>query len=60
MSKETKAKEAAYDGRTKVNEFRKMWLEKYPEDTDQTGYNLVMHLLDALQTAVHLAGEIEE
>ena len=60
MSEETKAKSAAYDARQKINEFRKIWMSDYPDNIDQTYYNLAMNLLDALQTVVRLAGEVTE
>ena len=60
MIEETAASKASYKARQKVNEFRKMWMEEYPDNVGQTYYNLAMNLLDALQTVVRLSAEVTE
>ena len=60
MTEDTAAKKASYNARQKVNEFRKIWMEQYPDNVDQTYYNLAMGLLDALQTVVRLSAEVTE
>ena len=59
MIEDTAAKKTYYDARTKLNELRNVMYD-YPTDVDQSCYNLVMHLLDALYTAVRLAGDVTE
>ena len=49
-----------YAARQKVLEFRRLWMEQYPDSVDQTYYNLVMSQLDIMQTLVRLAAEVEE
>ena len=59
MIEDTAAKKASYSARNKINEFRCMWMNEYPETVDQTFYNLVMQTLDNLQVLVRLSGEAE-
>jgi hypothetical protein len=51
---------ASYEGRRMIIEFRRMWMEKYPDSVDQTFYNLVMNQLDSLQTLVRLSAEVKK
>lgn len=60
MTEELTAKKAYYSARTKVNELRRLWMNEYPETVDQSCYNLVMHLIDSLETAARLAGDVTE
>ena len=60
MIEDTKAKKAYYAARQKLNDLRRTMAEDYPTDVDQSCYNLVMNLLESLQTAIRLAGEVEE
>ena len=60
MNEETAAAKASYSARQKVNEFRRIWMEQYPDNVDQTYYNLAMNLLDSLQTVVRLSAGVTE
>jgi hypothetical protein len=59
MIEDTAAKKTSYEARMKLTELRNVMYD-YPTNVDQSCYNLVMHLLDALQTAIRLAGEVKE
>ena len=60
MIEDTAAKKAYYQARQKLNDLRRVMAEDYPTNVDQSCYNLVMNLLESLQTAIRLAGEVEE
>lgn len=53
-------KQAYYRVNPRISELRTAWMGHYPTSVDQSLYNLVMNLLDSLQTAVRLAGEVQE
>ena len=50
----------SFDASQKIIEFRKLWMERYPDHIEQTYYNLAMGLLDSLQTVVRLSAGVEE
>lgn len=60
MIEETAAKKASYDARQKVSELRQLMAKDYPDNVDQTYYNLIMNQIDTLFILIRLAGEVEK
>lgn len=60
MIEDTAAKKAVYEARQKINDLRKVWMEKYPDSIDQTFYNLVISHIDILMTLIRLSADVEE
>jgi len=50
----------SFDACQKIIEFRKLWIEQYPDYIDQSYYNLAMNLLDVMLTVVRLSAGVEE
>ena len=45
--------DVSYEADRKLSELKKIWLD-YPTDIDQSAYNAVNHLIDAIQNLLYI------